>query len=167
MYPAFAGDVFRSDAVGLSWLNSATGVGALVSAGSIALRGRVQGLTLLVFAGMFLFCVATVGFIATDHLWVGVIFAALGGYALNSMTTSIQTLTQSAVDNDMRGRVMGLYSLIWRGTPALGALAVGFCAHLIGIRACFAIAALLCFAALIFALPRFGRAQAAMEHPHD
>ena len=167
MYPAFAGDVFRSDAVGLSWLNSATGVGALVSAGSIALRGRVQGLTLLVFAGMFLLCVATVGFIATDHLWVGVIFAALGGYALNSMTTSIQTLTQSAVDNDMRGRVMGLYSLIWRGTPALGALAVGFCAHLIGIRACFAIAALLCFAALIFSLPRFGRAQAAMEHPHD
>ncbi len=167
MYPAFAGDVFRSDAVGLSWLNSATGVGALVSAASIALRGRVQGLTLLAFAGMFLFCVATVGFIATDHLGVGVIFAALGGYALNSMTTSIQTLTQSTVDNEMRGRVMGLYSLIWRGTPAFGALMVGFGADIIGIRACFAIAALLCFAALVFALPRFGRTQAAMEHPHD
>ena len=167
MYPAFAGDVFRSDAVGLSWLNSATGVGALVSAASIALRGRLQGLTLLAFAGMFLFCVATVGFIATDHLGVGVIFAALGGYALNSMTTSIQTLTQSTVDNEMRGRVMGLYSLIWRGTPAFGALMVGFGADIIGIRACFAIAALLCFAALVFALPRFGRTQAAMEHPHD
>ena len=167
MYPAFAGGVFHSDAVGLAWLNSATGVGALISAGSIAMRGRVSGLTLMVFAGMFLFCVATLGFIATDQLWVGVIAGAFGGYALNSMTTSIQTLTQSAVDDDMRGRVMGLYSLIWRGTPALGALMVGFGADLIGIRACFAIAAVICLFALALALPRFGKAQAAMEHPHD
>jgi len=167
MYPAFAGGVFHSDAVGLAWLNSATGVGALISAASIAMRGRVSGLTLMVYAGMFLFCLATLGFIATDQLWVGVISAAFGGYALNSMTTSIQTLAQSAVDDDMRGRVMGLYSLIWRGTPALGALLVGFGADLIGIRACFAIAAVLCFGALAFALPGFGKAQAAMEHPHD
>ncbi len=167
MYPAFAGGVFHSDAVGLAWLNSATGVGALISAGSIAMRGRVSGLTLMVFAGMFLFCVATLGFIATDQLWVGVIAGAFGGYALNSMTTSIQTLTQSAVDDDMRGRVMGLYSLIWRGTPALGALMAGFGADLIGIRACFAIAAVICLFALALALPRFGKAQAAMEHPHD
>ncbi len=167
MYPAFAGDVFHSDAVGLSWLNSATGVGALISAASVAFGGKVHGLTLRVFVGMLLFCIATFGFIASDELWIGVIFAAFGGYSLNSMTTSIQTLTQSAVDNDMRGRVMGLYSLIWRGTPALGALMVGFGADLIGIRSCFAIAAVLCLAALGFALPRFGKAQAAMEHLHD
>lgn len=167
MYPAFAGGVFHSDAVGLAWLNSATGVGALISAGSIAMRGRVNGLTLMVYAGMVLFCAATLGFIATELLWVGVISAGVGGYALNSMTTSIQTLTQSAVDNDMRGRVMGVYSLIWRGTPALGALLVGFGADLIGIRGCFAIAAVVSLVALGLALPRFGRAQAAMEHPHD
>ena len=167
MYPAFAGGIFHSDAVGLAWLNSATGVGALISAASIAMRGRVNGLTLMVYAGMFMFCLATLGFIASDQLWVGVIAAAFGGYALNSMTTSIQTLTQSAVDNDMRGRVMGLYSLIWRGTPALGALMVGFGADLIGIRACFVVSTVVCLGALAMALPRFGRAQAAMEHPHD
>ena len=167
MYPAFAGGVFHSDAVGLAWLNSATGVGALISAGSIAMRGRVNGLTFMVFAGMALFCGATIGFIATDQLWIGVVSAGLGGYALNSMTTSIQTLAQSAVGNEMRGRVMGVYSLIWRGTPALGALLVGFGADLIGIRACFAIAVVASLVALGLALPRFGRVQAAMEHPHD
>ena len=167
MYPAFAGDVFHSNAVGLSWLTSATGVGALVSAGSIAMRGRIAGLTLVVFTGFFIFCGATLGFIATDRLWVGVIFAALGGFSLNTMSTSIQTLTQSAVTDSMRGRVMGLYSLIWRGTPALGALAAGFSADYVGIRETFAFATLACFAALLMALPLRRAAEAAMEHPHD
>jgi hypothetical protein len=44
---------------------------------------------------------------------------------------------------------------------------VGFGADLIGIRACFVVSTVVCLGALALALPRFGRAQAAMEHPHD
>lgn len=167
MYPAFAGAVYGSDAVGLSWLNSATGVGALISAAMIAARGRVQGLTIVALGGMFLFSVATLAFVATDQLWIGVICAAFCGFFLNNLTTSVQTLTQSVVTDSMRGRVMGLYSLIWRGLPAIGAFAAGLSADLIGIRATFGAAAVISIFALVLFLPKLRATVAAMEHPHD
>jgi MFS family permease len=167
MYPAFAGDVYGSDAVGLSWLNSATGVGALISAAMIAARGRLQGLTIVAVGGMFLFSVATLAFVATDQLWIGVICAAFCGFFLNNLTTSVQTLTQSVVPDSMRGRVMGLYSLIWRGLPALGAFGAGLAADLIGIRATFGAAAVVSILAIIIFLPKLRTIVAAMEHPHD
>lgn len=167
MYPAFAGRVYGSDAVGLSWLNSATGVGALISAAWIATRGRLQGLTTFAYGGMFLFSVSTLVFVSSDQLWIGVIAAGFCGFFLNNLTTSVQTLAQSSVSDAMRGRVMGLYALIWRGIPAVGALAGGLAADLIGIRATFAVAALVCIAAVILAIPFLRRIIDAMEHPND
>ena len=67
----------------------------------------------------------------------------------------------------MRGRVMGLYALIWRGLPALGAFGAGLAADLIGIRATFAAAALVSILAIIIFLPKLRSIVAAMEHPHD
>ena len=125
MLPGFAGDVFGSGAVGLAWLASAMGVGATISAVWIALRGRVGGLTMAVIAGFLLLSVATLGLVATPVLWIAVIFSALSGFALNTMSTGTQALVQYAVEDSYRGRVMGLYTLIYRGTPAIGALALG------------------------------------------
>ena len=53
------------------------------------------------------------------------------------MSTSIQTITQSVVADGMRGRVMSLYSLIFRGLPAIGALALGSLADSIGLQTTF------------------------------
>jgi MFS family permease len=163
MFPAFAGDVFHSDATGLAWLVSATGIGALISAAWIASRGLLTGLTNVVFAGYALFSLSTLAFVATDWLPAGVVCAALGGFALNTMSTSTQTLTQSCVANDMRGRVMGLYALIWRGSPAVGALAAGVSAEYFGIRPTFAAAALVCLATWFLAAPQRAAIRAAVE----
>ena len=167
MLPAFASDVYHSDAVGLAWLASAVGVGALVSAGSIALRGSIRGLTLMAFIGLMTFSLSTAALVATDNLWLGVFFAGIGGWSLNTMSTSVQTMTQSAVEDSMRGRVMGVYSLIWRGSPAVGALVGGFLADRFGVRATFAGAASICFAAWFLAAPLRRGIEAAIEHPHD
>ena len=67
----------------------------------------------------------------------------------------------------MRGRVMGLYSLIWRGSPALGALVGGISADYFGVRETFAAAAVICFASWFVAAPRRREIEAAIEHPHD
>jgi MFS family permease len=167
MFPAFAGEVFHSDARGLAWLVSGTGVGALVSAGWIAVRGRLTGLTNVVLTGYALFGLSTLAFVATDWLPAGVIFAGLGGFALNTMSTSTQTLTQSSVSNEMRGRVMGLYSLIWRGSPAAGALLAGVSSEYFGIRGTFAVLSLFCLATWFVAAPQRGAIRASVEHPHD
>ncbi|MDX1483519.1 MAG: MFS transporter [Alphaproteobacteria bacterium] len=166
MLPGFAGAVFGSDAVGLAWLTSAMGVGAMLSAIWIALRGRVGGLTPAVVAGFLTLAMVTLGLVATPVLWVGVIFAALSGFALNTMSTGGQALVQYAVDDAHRGRVMGLYTLIYRGTPAIGALALGAVAELAGLRATFAAAALIALAIWVPTLPRRRSMRAALEHEH-
>ena len=66
------------------------------------------------------------------------------------MSTSIQTITQSVVADGMRGRVMSLYALVFRGVPAIGAISLGVIADQIGLQATFAISAAL---ALLVWLP--------------
>lgn len=154
MLAGFAGAVFRSDAVGLAWLTSAMGVGAMVSATAVAVNGRLASLANMAFIGLFGVVAATLGFVATDILWVGVIFCALSGYTLNTLSVSVQALVQSGVDDSMRARVMSIYTLIYRGTPALGALAFGLLAEWVGLRWSYALASGICLAAAFWLLPR-------------
>jgi MFS family permease len=154
MLPGFSGAVFQSGAVGLAWLTSSMGIGALVSATWIATRGHTAGLTRNFILGCLGVALSTVGFVATDNLWMALPFAALSGFTLNTMSTGTQALVQSAVDDHMRGRVMSLYTLIFRGTPAVGTLGIGILAESLGLRWTFAIAAGICFAAWLVAAPR-------------
>lgn len=165
MLPGFAGAVFHGDARELAWLTSAVGVGALFSATMIAMKGGVAGLTFRVFSGLAGVTVATFVLVGTDWLPLGVVGAALYGYTLNTMSTSTQALTQTAVADDMRGRVMSLYMLIFRGMPAIGGVIDGFAAHYLGLRWAFAIAACLCAALWIYAMPRRHRVAESLEGP--
>ena len=154
MLPGFAGAVFHSGAVGLAWLTSAMGVGAMISAGRVAMHGKVAGMTRMSFIGFCGLGFATLGFVASDRLWIGVIFAALTGFTLNTLSTSVQAMVQTSVDNRMRGRVMSLYTLIFRGTPAFGALAFGVLAEAVGLRWTFALAAAICLTGAAALLPK-------------
>jgi MFS family permease len=166
MLPGFAGDVFMSDAVGLAWLTSGMGLGALCSALWIALRGRVSGLTSAVVYGFVLLIVATFGLVATATLWIAVIFAVLSGFALNTMSTGTQALVQSAVEDNFRGRVMGVYTLIYRGTPAIGALVLGAAAEVAGLRWTFAVAAIAGIAIWLATQSRRRSMRGALEREH-
>ena len=163
MLPGFAGSVLASDAVGLAWLTSGMGIGAMISAVSIAMRGSTAGLTRNVLLGTMGVALSAIGFIATEILWVSVAFSALIGFTFNSVTTGTQTLVQSAIDNNLRGRIMGLYTLIYRGVPALGALAVGGLAETLGLRLTFAISATVALIAGSVMMPRLRTIAAAVE----
>lgn len=163
MLPGFAGAVFDAGAAGLAWLTSAMGVGATLSAVWIAMRGRVGGLTTVVVGGCAGLAFATFGFVATANLWVAVAFGLLSGFALNIMSTGTQALTQSALTDEMRGRVMGLYTVIYRGLPAIGALGLGAVAEAFGLRVAFAGAAALTLAAWLWVMPRRRVMGAALE----
>ena len=139
------------------------GVGATVSAVWIALRGRVGGLTMAVMAGFLVLSAATLGLVATPILWIAVIFSVLSGFALNTMSTGTQALVQYAVEDSFRGRVMGLYTLIYRGTPAIGALALGAVAEFAGLRATFAVVAVVGIIIWVPTLPGLGSMRRALE----
>jgi predicted MFS family arabinose efflux permease len=161
--PGFAGGVFHSGANGLAWLTSSMGIGAMCGATWIALRGHTRGLALAVVTCVLGLALATLGFVATSYQWVALVFAALSGFTLTVMATSISTLTQSAVSDAMRGRVMSLFALIYRGVPAIGALIIGFSAEAIGLRWTFAFAALVCIGLWVAVLPRTSEIDQAMR----
>ena len=164
MLPGFAGDVFDAGATGLAWLTSSVGVGAMAGAIFIASRGALAGLTTLAMAGYLGTGAAALGFVATQNIYVAVAFAALMGFSINVMSTSIQALMQFAADDRMRGRVMALYLLIFRGFPALGALALGLLANLAGLRLAFGAAAALCLALIVLLLPRWSVIAQSLEN---
>lgn len=167
LLPGFAGAVYNAGPTGLAWLTSAMGIGAMISATWIGARGRVQGLTNICYSGTALLAASTIGFIITGNLWVGVFFAALSGFSLNTVTTGIQALVQSSVDDNMRGRVMSLFTVIFRGTPAIGGFFLGVLAEFIGLRWTFAIAAVICAAALVWLLPKRPSIQKDIEASRD
>ena len=164
MMPGFAGGVFNSGAQGLAWLTSALGLGAMSGAVYIASRGALSGLTKVSMLGYLGTALAVLGFVASENLWVGVVFGVMVGFGINVMSTSIQALMQFAVEDRMRGRVMALYLLIFRGTPAIGALAIGLMADHYGLQISFALAAALCLAVLVFVAPGRAKMAQALEH---
>lgn len=149
MLPAFAGAVFQSDAVGLSLLVSGMGVGAFISATMVAFMGKTRGLTNLVLWNCIGLAVGCLGFVATNWIAFGVVCAALVGFTIVYMSTATQALCQVAVTDDMRGRVMGFYSVVHRGTPALGAVLIGALAEVVGLRVTFAVASVIVLVSIV------------------
>jgi MFS family permease len=92
------------------------------------------GLTYVAIVGALVGALAAILAVATESMWVAVPAVTVFGFCMSSSGIAIQTLIQLAADPAMRGRVMGLYGLIFRGAPAIGALAAGFASAQFGLR---------------------------------
>ena len=163
LFPGFADKVFGWGENGLALLTSAVGVGA--SLGSLMLMARqgVVGLTNMLVTATLILALSLLGFVATDIFWVALVCAVVGGFAMLTIGVSEQTLLQSAVDSEVRGRVLSLYTLIARGGPSIGALLMGWAAEYTGLRWPVAAGALVCIALWIWARRRQAAMARAME----
>jgi predicted MFS family arabinose efflux permease len=163
MLPGFADSVFHRGPQGLAWLVATAGLGAMAGGAWMALRRGLAGLTRLLVAHTLLISVALLAFTATDAFWVAVPCLFLAGTGLVVTGVSAQTLVQSAVDPAMRGRVMGLYGMVFRGGPAVNALLIGLLSSQFGLRAPLAAGAALAVLLWAWALWRRGAIAAALE----
>ncbi len=134
LLPGFADDVFHRGVQGLAHLTAVSGIGAFFAAIWLAWRGIPIGLTRVVLFGVLLGALSIIVFTATDIYVLGLTGAFLAGVSVVLCGTSTQTLMQHAVEGQMRGRVMSLYGVIYRGGPALGALAMGTASEVIGLQ---------------------------------
>jgi predicted MFS family arabinose efflux permease len=134
LLPGFAADVFHSGAGGLSILASAIGGGAILGGVWVGHRAHSSGLTWVALSGSLFGALAAIMAIATQHTWVAVPAVMVFGFCMSTAGIAIQTLIQLAADHSMRGRVMGLYGLIFRGAPAIGALGAGVASAHFGLR---------------------------------
>jgi predicted MFS family arabinose efflux permease len=163
LLPGFADKVFEAGPTGLGWLTAGMGVGATIAAALVAMYARTRGLTLVVLIAFLANVAATILFCATQWMWLAVPIAALWGGTLTMMSTGTQALVQSSVDNQLRARVMSLYTMIYRGVPAVGAILIGWLADHIGLQLAFMIAAFLCLPAWIKAIRRRDTMTVALE----
>ncbi|MGE0129581.1 MAG: MFS transporter [Blastocatellales bacterium] len=133
--PVFARDVLNQEARGLAQLWAATGAGALLSALVMAYslsNSRRRGLLLLI-ANIF-FGLAVVAFALSRNFALSCLCLALVGGGMVSITITVNTLLQTLVRDEMRGRVMSMYALAFVGLPPVGSLLIGALADLIGWR---------------------------------
>ena len=154
LLPGFADHVFGRGPQALAWMTATVGLGAVLGGLWMVRRPAIAGLTSVVFANTLLMTAALLGFTATAQFWVALPCLAVAGFGLVVSGIGAQTLVQSAVATAMRGRVMALYGMIFRGGPALGALIMGIASERTGLRMPVAAGALLCALYWLWARPQ-------------
>jgi MFS family permease len=144
LFPGFADGVFGRGPQGLAWLTATVGIGAMVGGLWMVRRSGITGLTGISVTHTLLMSLAVLGFTSTGNYWVALPCVFVAGFALVVTGISAQTLVQTAVDPAMRGRVLGLYGMVFRGGPAFNALIMGWLSTHFGLRLPVAAGAVIC-----------------------
>jgi MFS family permease len=132
LMPVFAAQILHGGPHTLGWLTGASGIGALVSALSLAVRKSIVGLTsMLPIAACTLGC-ALILFGLSHSLWSSLIFMLFAGFGLMQVASASNTIIQSLVTEDKRARVMSYYAMAFFGAAPFGSLFAGALAHRIG-----------------------------------
>ena len=146
LLPIFARDVFGGGPETLGLLVAATGLGALTGALYLAGRRSVRGLGRVIAAGSTTFAASLVVLASLEHTLaaLGLLFVTGGG--LMVMLASTNTVLQTIVEDDKRGRVMSLYTMSFLGTIPVGSLLAGYSAAHLGASMTVGLGGILCLA---------------------
>jgi MFS family permease len=161
LLPVIARDVMDGGAGTLGVLQATVGVGALVGALYLASRASVRGLGRVIVVSSAAFGLGLVAFSRAHVLWLALPMLFLAGTGMMVMTAASNTIIQTVVDEDKRGRVMSLLGMSLFGTVPLGSLAAGALATRIGAENTILLGGALCTVAaglFLRALPGVRRA---------
>jgi MFS family permease len=132
LMPVFADEVLRGGPNTLGLLMAASGVGALAGAMFLAARKSVLGLGTLIPVTAAAFGAGLIGFSFSRVLWVSLALMVVTGCGFMVQMASSNTVLQTIVDEDKRGRVMSFYTMAFMGTAPFGSLLAGSVAERIG-----------------------------------
>ena len=131
LMPVFAATVLHGGAHTLGFLMGAMGVGALISALSLAARRNVRGLIRMIpFAGA-VFGAGLIGFGLSSTFWLSMAMVLVAGAGMMQGMASSNTIIQTLTSEDKRGRVMSYYTMAFMGMAPFGSLLAGTLAHAI------------------------------------
>jgi MFS family permease len=150
LMPAFAQDVLHVKQAQYGMLLSANGIGALLGALTVASVGNRVNRRRLVLGGLWLFSAMLLVLALVHNYYVALLCLAIGGWGMLLFFATINTLLQTAASDEMRGRVMGIWALVFGGMTPIGGLEAGTLSHYLGVRWAVAIGAVVCaLAALV------------------
>lgn len=133
MLPAFADAVFQGGSAALATLTSAIGAGAVI-AGLILARGVSWLRVRIIRAGVIVAGVLIAALGVLQQFWIAVLVVGMLGVILAICGVGSQILIQTLVDDEVRGRVSGLWGVIAFGGTSLGSLLIGWPASVWGLQ---------------------------------
>ncbi len=140
--PLLSAFVLHTDAAGFGALSAFLGIGSLVGGLATAYAGQVSMRRLLVGSASFGFLLAAVA-LSDNYYLSGVLLVALGLAGI-LFSTSASSLIQLTTPDTLRGRVMGLYMLLFAGSTPIGGMFIGSLSSRIGVPETLLLCALLC-----------------------
>ena len=160
--PAFVEDTLHQGAIAFGWMNAATGLGAITGA-FLLMHGASQGRRgKLLVATNIAFPIILIAFAFTSSYPLSLILAYGLGAGFMLQFTTINTLLQTRVEDDFRGRVMGLYTITFFGFAPFGNLLIGFLGEQLGLAiamALFAVCSLILSRLVLSRTPEIEKAQ--------
>lgn len=132
LLPIFASQVLHGGAHTLGFLTGASGIGALTSAISLALRKSVLGLTSMIRLAAAMFGAGLILFGLSHWLWLSMLLMLIVGYGMMQGLAASNTVIQTLVPEDKRSRVMSYYTMAFVGMAPFGSLLAGGLAHYLG-----------------------------------
>jgi MFS family permease len=161
LMPVFAAHVHASGADTLGIMFGAVGLGALIGALFLAHRKNIIGLGRVIVFATVGFGVGLICFTVSQVFWLSLLLLVGVGYGWMVLIAASNTALQTLADNEMRGRVMSLFSMMLVGMAPFGSLLAGWAADQVGAPLVVAIGGGLCaMAGIVFArrLPRLREA---------
>jgi MFS family permease len=132
LMPVFATQIFHGGPHTLGFLMTASGCGALLGALWLAARRSVVGLGRVIPAATALFGAGLISFAFMRTLWIALPCLTVAGFGFMVQMASSNTLIQTIVDDEKRGRVMSFYTMAFLGTVPFGSLIAGSLSSRIG-----------------------------------
>ena len=157
LMPVFAAKIHKSGADALGMMLGAVGFGALIGALFLAQRATVLGLGRIIVIATLGFGLGLIVFTVSRVFWLSLVILMGVGFGWMVLIAASNTALQTLADNEMRGRVMSLFSMMLVGMAPFGSLLAGWLADRIGAPLVVATGGAFCaVAGVIFAreLPR-------------
>jgi len=132
LMPIFAEKILNGGAQALGFLMGATGVGAIIGSIYLASRRSVLGLGRIIVISSSLFGIGLIAFSLSRLFWLSLLMMLLTGFGMMVEMASSNTVLQTIVEEDKRGRVMSFYTMAFMGMVPFGSLLAGSLANNIG-----------------------------------
>ncbi|MCS6860807.1 MAG: MFS transporter [Abditibacteriales bacterium] len=144
LLPAFARETLRIGESGFGAMISANGVGAMLGALSVATFGDRMPRERLIVGGLLWFCLMVTCFALWRHYPTVLVFLAGAGFGGITFMSTCNTVLQTSVSDEYRGRVMGVWALMFAGTSPLGNFQAGTLGEHLGVTPTVLIGASVC-----------------------
>ena len=149
LMPVFAKDILKGGPETLGFLMASTGLGAIVGALFLASRKTVLGLERLIVLSSLLFGTGIILFAISKSVLLSAVILTVTGFGMMVQMVGSNTIVQTILDEDMRGRVMSFFAVSFAGTMPFGSLYAGSVASTIGAPMTLVISGFVCVAAAL------------------